>query len=56
MSVIKPNVVYSLSHLRRKLSVTDNDENVNSCCHLFSVKNLGWYLIYLISYNSIIVE
>lgn len=40
MPVIEPNVVYSLSHLRRELCVTDNDENANSY-HLLSVKNIN---------------
>lgn len=50
MPVIEPNVIYSLSYLRRKLCTIDSDKNVNSC-HLLSVKNLGWYFIY-ISYNA----
>lgn len=53
MPVIEPNVIYPLSHLRRKLCTIDNDENASNC-HLLSVKNLGWYFVYIISYNPLI--
>ena len=52
--VIAPKTVYPLSHLRRKSHTSDKDENDNNC-HLLSVKNLGWYFMYIISYSPVIV-